>query len=169
MEPIQILRDAKDSINKIAVSNDKIITASVDGSVRTYDIRKGGLISDKFDFIINGMDLSPDEKFMLISGLDGKIKLVENETGAIVNIYKDKHISKNYSMTVKYSLDLDYVMSTSENGDIVMYDVLGRDEMDKVLKGHTKSSSGFDIHPMKKNLLVSAGYDGKLFLWDLKN
>ena len=42
-EPIQNLNHAKDSISKVLVLEDKILTASVDGCVRVYDIRMGSL------------------------------------------------------------------------------------------------------------------------------
>ncbi len=47
--PIQILKEAKDDITSVKVSstsNHEILTASVDGHVRVYDLRMGQLISD---------------------------------------------------------------------------------------------------------------------------
>jgi mitogen-activated protein kinase organizer 1 len=40
---IQIIRDFKDSVSSIDVGNDKktIICGSIDGCVRTYDLRQG--------------------------------------------------------------------------------------------------------------------------------
>lgn len=45
-DPIQVLDHAKDSINSVFVSKDEILAASVDGSVRTYDIRHGVMTCD---------------------------------------------------------------------------------------------------------------------------
>src|SRR5262245_54525125 len=44
--PIQILDEARDAVQTIHVSPTTIITGSVDGHVRTYDLRKGELRSD---------------------------------------------------------------------------------------------------------------------------
>ena len=166
LEPIQILKEAKDSITKVHVLDDKIIAACVDGSVRKYDLRMGTMITDYFDFTINSLDISPDEKFMLVSGLDNSIKLFENENSEIVKVFKGLHTSQNYTLTVKYSLDLTNVITSSENGDIAIYDILDSNK-NRVLKGHDKPSCGLDIHPTSNNILASCGFDGKVIIWNI--
>lgn len=47
--PLQILEEGTDSITSIAISDHLIVTGSVDGYVRTYDIRKGELRTDYFE------------------------------------------------------------------------------------------------------------------------
>lgn len=47
--PIQILDQAKDSITSIVVRGSEILTGSVDGYVRAYDIRMGQLAQDYFE------------------------------------------------------------------------------------------------------------------------
>lgn len=44
--PIQVLEDAKDSITSVQIKNHEIITGSVDGRLRTYDLRAGHLSTD---------------------------------------------------------------------------------------------------------------------------
>ena len=44
--PIQVLEEARDAIQTIHVGPTFIITGSVDGHVRTYDLRKGELRAD---------------------------------------------------------------------------------------------------------------------------
>lgn len=44
--PIQSLEDAKDTIQGLLVGPSEIIVGSVDGHVRTYDLRKGRMTSD---------------------------------------------------------------------------------------------------------------------------
>lgn len=165
-DPIQILKEAKDSITKVIVLNDKIISASVDGKIRTYDIRMGNIVIDSFDSTINGLDISPDEKFMIVSGLDNSIKLFENESVQVVKQFRGLHKSQNFTMTVKYNFDLDGIYTTSETGDIVLYDLL-KEEKNKVFKAHEKASCGLDVHPIKNNLFVSSGFDGKVILWNV--
>lgn len=165
LEPIQILKEAKDSIVKVLINKEKIISASVDGTVRTYDIRKGTLQKDTFDFTINGFEISPDGKYSIISGLDNCIKLFENESGKVIKTFKGQHTSQNYTMSLKYTLDLDGILTTSENGDLVIYDLLNSDN-NIILKGHEKASCGLDHHPNKNNILVSCGFDSKIILWD---
>lgn len=44
--PIQVLEDAKDSVTSVQIKNFEIITGSVDGRLRTYDLRAGQLSTD---------------------------------------------------------------------------------------------------------------------------
>ena len=44
--PIQVLDDAKDAVQTLHVTPTSIMTGSVDGHVRVYDLRKGQLRSD---------------------------------------------------------------------------------------------------------------------------
>ena len=44
--PIQVLEDAKDSVTYVQIKNSEIITGSVDGKLRTYDLRAGQLSTD---------------------------------------------------------------------------------------------------------------------------
>lgn len=41
-----MLREAKDGISSVQVTNNEILTASLDCKVRRYDLRNGELISD---------------------------------------------------------------------------------------------------------------------------
>lgn len=44
--PIQILKEAKDDITSVRINQHEILTGSVDGHVRVYDLRMGRLIAD---------------------------------------------------------------------------------------------------------------------------
>lgn len=47
--PIQVLDEARDSVTSLAVQGFEIVTGSVDGKVRTYDLRRGLLTVDLID------------------------------------------------------------------------------------------------------------------------
>lgn len=47
--PIQVLQEAKDSVTHVAIGQGEIVAGSVDGHVRTYDLRAGELRTDFFD------------------------------------------------------------------------------------------------------------------------
>lgn len=63
--PLQILEGARDSITSIRIHDHLISTGSVDGFVRTYDLRMGQLQADFFDresctpFRLSSSGLSP--------------------------------------------------------------------------------------------------------------
>ena len=45
-EPIQVLDEAKDSVSYVAVTDHEIVSVSLDGHLRRYDIRKGQMDDD---------------------------------------------------------------------------------------------------------------------------
>ena len=45
-QPIQLLEEARDSVQALYVGSSRIMSGSVDGHVRTYDLRKGELRAD---------------------------------------------------------------------------------------------------------------------------
>ena len=47
-QPIQTLDDARDAVQAIHIGKTYIVTGSVDGHVRTYDLRMGELRTDFF-------------------------------------------------------------------------------------------------------------------------
>jgi mitogen-activated protein kinase organizer 1 len=164
-EPIQILSEAKDSISKVIVLGDKIITGSVDNRIRIYDIRMGTLQSDTLEAPINGMDLSPDEKFLLVSCMDDTIRLFDIEHGETLKTYQGLHESHNYAMTVKFTTDNDYIITSSENGHVVLYNLIDP-EKNYCLKAHTKASTCVDTNPTNSGSIVSCGFDGRIIFWD---
>jgi mitogen-activated protein kinase organizer 1 len=75
---------------------------SVDGILRTYDIRMGKLVRDNLDSKlvqmillgpINSFDIGEDKKFIIVSTLSSTIKLVDLSLGEIVSEYKGFHKS----------------------------------------------------------------------------
>lgn len=48
-EAVQVLDEAKDSVTSIAISNQEIITSSLDHCIRTYDLRKGFMHLDNVE------------------------------------------------------------------------------------------------------------------------
>jgi mitogen-activated protein kinase organizer 1 len=46
-KPIQILNNAKDSVESLVINGTEIICGSTDGVIRSYDVRTGRLVEDK--------------------------------------------------------------------------------------------------------------------------
>ena len=107
-KPLQVLKDAKDSVTNVHVRQDTceggvhgsssnsrdnnnniavIRTASVDGILRTYDLRKGLLKCDNFGSPITSMAHTKDGNCLAVSCLNGTIRLMELETGELLNTF----------------------------------------------------------------------------------
>lgn len=65
----------------------EFLASSVDGYVRTYDIRMGEIINDNLGCGVLGFALSNDKKTYAASCLDNKIRLVDKNAGEILKEY----------------------------------------------------------------------------------
>lgn len=104
--PVQCLYEASDSVTSILVDSSPIIrTASVDGFCRTYDIRMGQLLCDDCGSPITSIALTNDRKCLAISCLDGTIRLMESNTGQLLNTYSGHHKAGQYQLEVQILAD----------------------------------------------------------------
>jgi hypothetical protein len=70
----------------------------------------GKLVRDKIESPINGLDLSEDKKFAVVSCLNSTIKLLDMHIGEVVSEYKGQHKSDKYHSSVKFSKDNTYIL-----------------------------------------------------------
>ncbi|KXJ93047.1 WD40-repeat-containing domain protein [Microdochium bolleyi] len=87
-KPVQILSDAKDSVTSVAVRGPEIVTGSVDGRVRSYDVRMGRCTTDVIGPPVTSVCLTKDAKTMLVGGLDNKLRLMDRENGNLLRAYE---------------------------------------------------------------------------------
>jgi WD40 repeat protein len=73
---------------------------------------------------ITGMDMSNDEKFLLLSSLKSKIFLFDRDTGEVITSYSGKHTVQNYASMVKFSKNNKTVITPSESHSIALYDLV---------------------------------------------
>lgn len=172
-EPIQLLAEAKDSVTDIHLAqqdNDNlqrptmIRTSSVDGVVRSYDLRKGLVTCDDHHSPITGMAPTHDGKCLAVSCLDGSIRLMELETGELLNTYLDHHVAGQYGLNCGVTANDTTIVSASEDGSAVLYDLV-RATCVQSLRGHTKAVCSVAAHPLEPSVLVTASYDASAVVW----
>ena len=154
-------REKKGSIqNNIITSTStyEFIAASVDCTVRTYDLRMGELKTDEFPSPVTGVALSRDGKCLAASLLDGRIGLVERETGEVLNTYEG-HKAGNYSLGVDFLIDEGRLVSCSEDGKCYIYDLVTR-HAETLGEGLGGAVIDVATHP-SKNLLLTANSKDK--------
>lgn len=121
--PIQVLDDARDAVSSIGVTNDKrILTTSIDGSFRCYDLRMGKVQVDAFPVPLVGLGLSRDTRCYAVTCLDSSIHLVELDSGQHLNVYRG-HKNTNYMLNAQICPDDAYIVSGSEDGRICIWDI----------------------------------------------
>jgi mitogen-activated protein kinase organizer 1 len=86
-DPVQSLTDFTDSVTSIALSRTEVCVSSVDGRVRTYDIRMGRMHVDEFIDPVTFLRLSYDQRCALSTCLNGVLRLTEVASGKVLQSY----------------------------------------------------------------------------------
>ncbi|KAH8663975.1 WD40-repeat-containing domain protein [Xylariales sp. PMI_506] len=87
VKPIQILTEARDAISAVCVRGPEIVSGSVDGRVRTHDVRMGRCLTDVIGPSVTSLCLTKDGKAVLVGSLDSKIRLMDRDNGSCLRTY----------------------------------------------------------------------------------
>jgi mitogen-activated protein kinase organizer 1 len=169
-EPVQIFKEAKDSVTSVHIVQDDglafIRTAAVDGSVRTYDLRMGEIRCDNFGSSITSMAPTHDGECLAVSCLDGTIRLMELKSGELLNTYDSHHAAGQYGLECCLTSDDAAIISGSEDGRVVLYDLVRATRV-QALQGHTRATCSIAAHPKREcsSVVISASFDGSAVVW----
>lgn len=177
-EPIQVLKEAKDSVTDVhlvqqqgtgqqALAAALIRTASVDGIIRTYDIRRGVLECDDCHHPVTCIAPTRDGKSLVVSCLNGSILLMDLDTGQVINTYASHHVAGTYGLQCCVSADDMTIVSGSEDGRAVLYDLVRANCVQK-LEGHTRPTCSVAACPRAEeepSAVITASYDGSAVVW----
>eukprot|EP00301_Raphidiophrys_heterophryoidea_P027515 c9692_g1_i2.p1 GENE.c9692_g1_i2~~c9692_g1_i2.p1 ORF type:complete len:177 (-),score=26.91 c9692_g1_i2:564-1094(-) len=86
-DPIQVMKDATDSVSSLDLAGYEILAGSVDGKVRCYDVRAGKLRTDDVGGSIVNVRFSHDRNCILVGTLDDSIRLLDKSTGELLAEY----------------------------------------------------------------------------------
>ncbi|TYZ58564.1 hypothetical protein PybrP1_007282 [[Pythium] brassicae (nom. inval.)] len=159
--PIQVLDDFKDSVTAMVVSDHEIIAGSVDGVVRTFDLRAGKLLREHVEEPVVSVALSPDARFLLAGCLDGSLRLLDKRDGHECHSYRG-HRMGAYRIESCFSVDGAFALSGSEDGRVYAWDVLsGRVDS---FPAHDRPVRALAAHP-ERAMLVTGSLDGTARVW----
>jgi len=162
-QPVQILEESKDSVSTLFTTKYEIIAGSIDGNVRTYDIRKGSVCTDCMAQPITSARVTHDNNCLLLSCLDNAVRLIDRSTGELLNEFKG-HKNTSYKIDSVLTNDDAYVISGSEDNQIYIWDLVEAKNLAK-LKGHQKEVCSLAVSPTSEGLLLSGSVDGSIKLW----
>ncbi|CAJ1445078.1 unnamed protein product [Effrenium voratum] len=118
--PMQTLTGAVDSVLCLRVYGDEILTGSVDGGLRSYDVRQGQVVTDQLLQPIGSISVSNDGQCLLVSTLDrsrgredSKIHLLEHQDGSELMSYSG-HANKRVKVQSALDPSDSFVASGSE-------------------------------------------------------
>ncbi len=187
-DAIQVMTDATDSVTSVLATATTIVSGSVDGKLRTYDLRAGQLREDTVRDPITAVRLTNDGKCALCTclgnsarGVEGVVRLVNLSTGQVLQEYRGGHTHERFKLESSVTNDDCQVVVCSEDGSFVHYDLVkggvvrraqtkppthGRADLSAVGSKLSPALSSLSHHPSKP-LLVTAAYDGDVKVWDV--
>lgn len=161
-EPIQIIDSFSDTVMSLCLTKTEIIGGSVDGTVRTFDIRMGRETSDDLGQPVNCISMSNDGNCILASCLDSSLRLLDRSTGEQLQEYKG-HTCKSFKMDCCLTNTDAHVASGSEDGSIFFWDLVDASVVSKI-KAHSSVVTSVSYHP-KDNCMITSSVDGTVRVW----
>ncbi|CAA6663787.1 unnamed protein product [Spirodela intermedia] len=161
-EPIQIVDTFLDSVMSIWLTKTEIIAGSVDGTVRTFDIRIGRELVDDLGQPVNCISLSNDGNCVLAGCLDSTLRLLDRTTGELLQEYKG-HTCKSYKMDCCLTNTDAHVAGGSEDGYIFFWDLVEASVVSK-FRAHGSVVTSVAYHP-KDSCMLTSSVDGTVKVW----
>nr|POF06166.1 wd repeat domain-containing protein 83 [Quercus suber] len=166
-ESIQIIDSFSDSVMYVCLKKSGSIGGSVDGTVRTFDIRIGREISDDLGQPVNCISMSNDGNCILASCLDSTLHLLDRTSGEQLQEYKG-HNSKSYKLDCCLTNTDAHVTSGSEDGFIYFWGsgrcICGVKFPCSSFRAHSSVVTSVSYHP-KDNCMITASVDGTIRVW----
>ncbi|KAI9822593.1 MAG: hypothetical protein M1827_000312 [Pycnora praestabilis] len=164
-QPIQIFKESGDNVSSLHVVGHEIVTGSVDGRMRLYDLRMGQVYVDVLGPPITSVRQTRDGNAVLVSTLDSTIRLMDKGNGNLLQSYKG-HVNEEYRIRSCLGVGDAYVVSGSEDGHIYVWDLLEGRVVEKLKAHNGKVASAVAFNTVRKEWL-SAGVDGTVTVWGM--
>lgn len=162
--PVAVLDEATDSVSSLQIHQQHdILTGSIDGHTRLYDLRKGALLTDNIQHPVTAVRFTQDAQAFLTASLDSTIRLMDRPTGTLLNSYQG-HRATSYQTGCHLFHHDSFVVAGSEDGLLHLWDLLSA-KLVRQLAGHRRPISKIAIHPTGRSILTCA-LDGTLRLWE---
>ena len=160
----------------------EVTACSIDGTVRTFDIRKGELRVDTLfgQQPVTAVENSADDRLVLAT-LPKTVALMDKTTGEVLQTFSGFNNDQNVVLRATFTPDDRYIVLGDAVGDICIWDVLSNGSLNsqpqRIPNAHAKSISNVCFHPSeasfggkggggrKKHLMLSCAADGFAKFW----
>ena len=181
-KPIMTFSDAKDSVTDVLVFDAEIIASSVDGRVRSYDLRTGMCEVDVIGYPVTSLGVSKKGTEVLVSSLDSTVRLMDKANGQLLKAYRDDaFVNTDFRVRSALGLNDSVVLSGSDDGMVFAWDLMGGTALHKFRHSEMREVKGkVEKREKKKNEVVSAltfcpsrrewasaGGDGNVIVWGM--
>ncbi|XP_075217561.1 WD repeat domain-containing protein 83 isoform X2 [Lycorma delicatula] len=161
-EPVQVLREAKDCITSLQVSDEEILTGSLDCKIRRYDIRKGEIVEDFVGDPVTCVNFTRDGQCALVSTTNNLIRLFDKTTGELLNEFVGHKTDDLYIESGVGNND-NHVVSGSVDGSVWWWDLIQAKVTSKLLHDSKRPVHSISIHPLQSYLMSASGATIKLW------
>ena len=171
-----------DTVTSLIVKDHNVFAGCLDGTILNIDIRQGLITKDKIypsegkeqaKCGVVSIDLLKDNKTLLVSLQNDEIKLYNSVQGNVLNSYYGHQIPADTIVggyiDVKSSKDNSFFISGSADGNLYLWNMLDQRHQRKIPAALTGAvCNSVDVHHGTGQIL-SAGTDGVVKIWDVKN
>ncbi|CAB3366678.1 Hypothetical predicted protein [Cloeon dipterum] len=162
-DPIQILNDAKDSITSIQVTENKILTGSVDGKIREYDLRAGQLTTDTLGEATTSVTYTRDGQCVLASCADASVRLIDTTAGELLNEFRG-HTTKDYCVETATGPGDSTILCGSSDGCVWIWELVTGNVLGKLTHSSLPTVvPSLSINPSANQVLTAS--EGCIKLW----
>ncbi|KAI0051265.1 WD40 repeat-like protein [Auriscalpium vulgare] len=165
-QPIMALEEARDAVQTIYIGPSCIMTGSVDGHVRTYDLRKGELRADYVGHPVTALVPTTDESTYLVTTLDATVRLFDATSGKLLNSFKG-HKNSEYRCRAVFGHGEASVVCGDEAGQVWAWDLLDGKPLqpNPPPKVHEKVVLWTEHNPTEAGEMITSSADGTVKVW----
>ncbi|KAI0700939.1 nuclear mRNA splicing protein [Cytidiella melzeri] len=164
--PIQVLDEARDAVQALYVGNGMIMSGSVDGWVRTYDLRMGELRADYIGHPVTAVIPTQDRQSYLTTTLDSHVRLMDASSGKLLNDFTG-HSLQSYRSRACFGHNEATVVCGDESGQVWAWDLLDATLLppNPPPKVHSSVILWTEQHPIEEGEMITASADGTVKVW----
>lgn len=157
LDPVQTMKDSKDSITAIIVTDCKIITSSLDGVIRSYDLRMGEMVCDSIGGeSITDISLTKDGQCLVAACRDDRVRLIDTDSGDMLSEYSGHQTSDFLVECGVLSNDSQIVCGSAE-GNAFVWDLVSGNVLKKLHVGKVVNSLA--THPTTQDVMFTCHRD----------
>ncbi len=126
-DPIQVLPAFRDSVTSVLIDGHVITAASVDGTLRAFDVRAGRLTSDDLGAPVTVLALSGDGACVLAALAASRLRLLDRASGALLAEYGSPgggHVNEGARCGAALSGDDAHVLAGDEKGRVTAWELV---------------------------------------------
>mmetsp|Transcript_26618 Transcript_26618/g.90971 ORF Transcript_26618/g.90971 Transcript_26618/m.90971 type:complete len:308 (-) Transcript_26618:79-1002(-) len=168
-EAVQAERFAGDSVSCLAAPTQagaaELLFGSVDGTVRTLDVRRGEVRADALGAPVTSLALTADEQCVLCATLPGRLALLDRGDGSLLAEYRG-HSNVGAQVACAVPPSDAAVAAGSEDGKVHCWDIVEEAQLPP-LQAHGERAAvvGVAFH-REKGAMLTCATDGTASLWE---